>query len=81
MKQPRAQHLKMIGVREVRDINQTMFLHLIRERQPISRADIAKATGLRPGTVSAIVNRLIREKLVYEGVEGPSTGGRPRGHS
>jgi len=77
MKQPRAQHLKMIGVREVRDINQTMFLHLIRERQPISRADIAKATGLRPGTVSAIVNRLIKEKLVYEGVEGPSTGGRP----
>lgn len=77
MKHQRAQHLKMIGVREVRDINQTMFLHLIRERQPISRADIAKATGLRPGTVSAIVNRLIREKLVYEGVEGPSTGGRP----
>jgi predicted NBD/HSP70 family sugar kinase len=77
MKQPHAQHLKMIGVREVRDINQTMFLHLIRERQPISRADIAKATGLRPGTVSAIVNRLIKEKLVYEGVEGPSTGGRP----
>lgn len=76
MKQ-RAQNLKMIGVRDVRDINQTVFLHLIRERQPISRADIAKATGLRPGTVSAIVNRLIKEKLVYEGVEGPSTGGRP----
>jgi len=77
MKQRGPQHLKMIGVREVRDINQTVFLHLIRERQPISRADIAKATGLRPGTVSAIVNRLIKEKLVYEGVEGPSTGGRP----
>ena len=77
MKQRGPQHLKMIGVRDVRDINQTVFLHLIRERQPISRADIAKATGLRPGTVSAIVNRLIREKLVYEGVEGPSTGGRP----
>lgn len=69
--------MKMIGVRDVRDINQTVFLHLIRERQPISRADIAKATGLRAGTVSAIVNRLIKEKLVYEGVEGPSTGGRP----
>ncbi len=67
----------MIGVRDLRDINQTVFLHLIRERQPISRADIVKATGLRPGTVSAIVNRLIKEKLVYEGVEGPSSGGRP----
>lgn len=77
MKRQGAQNLKMIDMRDVRDINQTVFLHLIRERQPISRADIAKATGLRPGTVSAIVNRLIKEKLVYEGVEGPSSGGRP----
>jgi hypothetical protein len=67
----------MVGVRDLRDVNQTVFLHLIRERQPISRADIVKATGLQPGTVSAIVNRLIRENLVYEGVEGPSSGGRP----
>jgi hypothetical protein len=77
MKRPDAQNLKMVGVRDLRDVNQTIFLHLIRERQPISRADIVKATGLQPGTVSAIVNRLIREKLVYEGVEGPSSGGRP----
>jgi predicted NBD/HSP70 family sugar kinase len=77
MKRHGAKNLKMIGVRDLRDINQTIFLHLIRERQPLSRADIVKATGLRPGTVSAIVNRLIREKLVYEGVEGPSSGGRP----
>ncbi len=67
----------MVGVRDVRDINQTMFLHLIRERQPVSRAELAKATGLRAGTVSAIVNRLIQERLVYEGVAGPSSGGRP----
>lgn len=68
---------KMVGVNDVRDINQTVFLHLIRERQPISRADIAKYTGLRPGTVSAIVNRLIKNNLVFEGTEGPSSGGRP----
>lgn len=73
----RAKEFKMVGVNDVRDINQTVFLHLIRERQPISRADIAKYTGLRPGTVSAIVNRLIKNNLVYEGTEGPSSGGRP----
>ena len=67
---------KMIGVHDVRDINQSVFLHLIRKRQPISRADIAKLTGLRAGTVSAIVNRLIKSDLVYEGTEGPSSGGR-----
>jgi predicted NBD/HSP70 family sugar kinase len=77
MKRHSTDKLKMIGVRDLRDINQTIFLHLIRERQPISRADIVKATGLQPGTVSAIVNRLIKEQLIYEGVEGPSSGGRP----
>ena len=77
MKRQGTHHVKMIGVRDLRDINQTIFLHLIRDRQPISRADIVKATGLQPGTVSAIVNRLIKQKLIYEGVEGPSSGGRP----
>ncbi|HQZ81886.1 MAG TPA: ROK family transcriptional regulator [Pyrinomonadaceae bacterium] len=69
--------IRMVGVNDIRDINQTIFLHLIREQQPISRADIAKQTGLRAGTVSAIVNRLIKGGLVHEGTEGPSTGGRP----
>lgn len=73
----KSKEFRMVGVNDVRDINQTVFLHLIRERQPISRADIAKFTGLRPGTVSAIVNRLIKNGLVYEGTEGPSSGGRP----
>jgi predicted NBD/HSP70 family sugar kinase len=67
----------MVGVNDIRDINQMIFLHLIREKQPISRAVISKHTGLRAGTVSAIVNRLIKTGLVYEGTEGPSSGGRP----
>lgn len=77
MKNTRKNGFKMVDVHDVRDINQTVFLHLIRERQPISRADITKYTGLRAGTVSAIVNRLIKNNLVYEGTEGPSSGGRP----
>jgi hypothetical protein len=46
MKRDGTHHVKMIGVHDLRDINQTIFLHLIRDRQPISRADIVKATGL-----------------------------------
>ena len=80
MKGEKRNSYKMIDVHDVRDINQTVFLHLIRERQPISRADIAKFTGLRAGTVSAIVNRLIKNNLVYEGTEGPSSGGRRPKH-
>jgi predicted NBD/HSP70 family sugar kinase len=77
MKRNGAAEFRMVGVEDIRDINQTIFLHVIREKQPISRADIAKHTGLRAGTVSAIVNRLIKNGLVYEGTEGPSSGGRP----
>ncbi|HEY8558873.1 MAG TPA: ROK family transcriptional regulator [Pyrinomonadaceae bacterium] len=80
MREPKRNSFKMVDVHDVRDINQTIFLHLIRERQPISRADIAKYTGLRAGTVSAIVNRLIKNNFVYEGTEGPSSGGRPPKH-
>ena len=69
-------NVKIVDVNDVRNINQTVLLHLIRERQPISRVDIARITGLRPGTISSIVNRLIRKGVIYEGAEGPSSGGR-----
>jgi predicted NBD/HSP70 family sugar kinase len=68
--------LKIVDVNDVRNINQTVLLHLIRERQPISRVEIAKLTGLRPGTISSIVNRLIKKGVIFEGAEGPSSGGR-----
>lgn len=76
MKTEKTQKLKMVDIHDIRDINQTLLLHLIREKQPISRAEIAKVTELRPGTVSAIVNRLIQKGVIYEGAEGPSSGGR-----
>jgi predicted NBD/HSP70 family sugar kinase len=76
MKIEKTQKLKMVDIHDIRDINQTLLLHLIREKQPISRAEIAKVSGLRPGTVSSIVNRLIQKGVIYEGAEGPSSGGR-----
>src|ERR1700690_1379944 len=68
--------LHMLGVEDVRETNELKLLHVIRDRQPISRADLVKATGLRAGTVSVIVNRLIRNSVVHEGDEAPSSGGR-----
>lgn len=76
MRTEKTQKLKMVDIHDIRNINQTLLLHLIREKQPISRAEIAKVSGLRPGTVSAIVNRLIQKGVIYEGAEGPSSGGR-----
>lgn len=76
VKLQRSGNLKIVDINDVRNINQTVLLHLIRERQPISRVDIARMTGLRPGTISSIVNRLIRKGVIFEGAAGPSSGGR-----
>lgn len=76
MRLTKRQDLKIVDINDIRNINQTVLLHLIRERQPISRVDIARMTGLRPGTISSIVNRLIRKGAIFEGAEGPSSGGR-----
>lgn len=62
---------------DVRETNELKLLHIIRDRQPISRVDLVKATGLRAGTVSVIVNRLLHASVVHEGELAPSSGGRP----
>ena len=58
-----------------RRINRDIVLELIRTAQPISRADLARRSGLQRSTVSQIVEQLIREKWVREG----SLASAPRG--
>lgn len=58
-----------------RDINRRIVLNLIRDRQPISRAELARISGLQRSTVSLIIEDLIAGAWV---VEGP-TGRLPRG--
>jgi predicted NBD/HSP70 family sugar kinase len=60
----------------IRDINRQIVLNYVREREPISRAEIARETDLQRSTVSAIVEALTAEGLVEEVGEGESTGGR-----
>jgi len=50
----------------VRNINRGNILHCIRERQPISRAEIARVTRLNKTTVSSIVAGLLKENLLNE---------------
>src|SRR5579862_868058 len=59
----------------VRDINRRIVLNLIRTRHPISRADLARVSGLQRSTVSSIVEQLIEERWVLYG----ATGRLPRG--
>ena len=60
----------------IRDINRQIVLNYVREREPISRAEIARETQLQRSTISAIVEDLTSEGLVEEVGEGESTGGR-----
>src|SRR4051812_20056261 len=60
----------------IRDINRQIVLNYVRERGPISRAEIAQEIALQRSTVSLIVEELKSGGLIEE-VPGESTGGRP----
>jgi predicted NBD/HSP70 family sugar kinase len=60
----------------IRDINRQIVLNYVREREPISRAEIAGQTGLQRSTVSLIVDDLIRDGFIEETGVGASNGGR-----
>ncbi|MGI9105404.1 MAG: ROK family transcriptional regulator [Pyrinomonadaceae bacterium] len=60
----------------IRDINRQIVLNYVRDREPISRAEIARETALQRSTISTIVEDLEAEGLIEEIGEGESTGGR-----
>jgi N-acetylglucosamine repressor len=60
----------------IRDINRQIVLNYVREREPISRAEIARETALQRSTISTIIEELQAYGLVEEIGAGESTGGR-----
>ena len=60
----------------IRDINRQIVLNYVRDRSPISRAEIARQTELHRSTVSVIVDELAAEGTIEEIGAGISTGGR-----
>jgi predicted NBD/HSP70 family sugar kinase len=60
----------------MRDINRQIVLNHVREREQISRAEIARATAMQRSTVSEIIDWLIVDGLIEEIGKGESTGGR-----
>jgi predicted NBD/HSP70 family sugar kinase len=63
-----------------REINRQIALNLVRSKQPISRAELARLMGVRRGAVSRLVKDLIRAKAVFEGAKGESKRGRKPRH-
>src|SRR5690349_16109672 len=59
-----------------RNINRGVVLNLIRRRQPVSRADLARVSGLQRSTISLITEQLMREKWIVYGPVGRLPRGR-----
>ena len=59
-----------------RDINRDLVLELIRSMQPISRVDLARASGLQPSTISSIVEQLLGERSLRDGAIVKTARGR-----
>ncbi len=62
--------------RQTRRSNVELVLRTIHESGPLSRADVARATGLTRTSISDLVEGLIGDALVVEAGTGPSTGGK-----
>ncbi|MES2179393.1 MAG: ROK family transcriptional regulator [Gemmatimonadota bacterium] len=61
-----------------RDVNRRIVLNLIREYQPISRADLARRMKVRRGTLTPLVRELIETGIVFEkGTAATARGRRP----
>ena len=62
-----------------REINRQIALNLVREHQPISRADLARRMEIGRGMVTALIGELLEEGAIVEGatVDAPR-GRRPK---
>ena len=61
----------------VNDVNDSMLLHLVKERGPLARIDIVRITRLDPSTISRITARLIESRLIRESTfEGEIKSGK-----
>jgi N-acetylglucosamine repressor len=60
-----------------RDVNRQIALNLIREHQPLSRADLARLMGVRRNVVTALVTDLVDAESVVERASTEVRRGRP----
>ena len=61
---------------QTRAHNAGLVLRALYDHGPISRADVARMTGLTRTTVGEVVSELIEDRMAREIGRGPSTGGK-----
>jgi len=78
-RKPNLADVKAAGHDMLRVVNRRILLSILSDRQPISRAEIAKISGLNKATISAITSELLRDRCIVEQGAGQTTpiGGKP----
>ncbi len=64
-------------ISQIRGANRALVLQTLRKFPQISRAELARRTGLSEGAVSRIAAELLQERFILEQGAENSTGGRP----
>jgi N-acetylglucosamine repressor len=70
--------MKLVNINneKMKEINLKVVLNSIRQKEPISRKELAELVGLTSSSITNIVNRLIKEGYLIETGSGESNGGR-----
>ena len=78
-RKPNLAALRAAGHDMLRLVNRRILLSIISDRQPISRAEIAKLSGLNKATVSTITSEMLKDRCIVEDGLGQTTpiGGKP----
>src|SRR4051794_25248401 len=79
-RKPNLEDVKAAGHDTLRLVNSRILLNILSDRQPISRAELAKISGLNKATVSMITSDLLKDRyIVEEDGTGRTTpiGGKP----
>src|SRR5206468_12088632 len=78
-RKPNLSDVKAAGHDMLRLVNRRILLNILSDRQPISRAEIAKISGLNKATISTITSELLKDQCIIEEGSGRTTpiGGKP----
>jgi predicted NBD/HSP70 family sugar kinase len=81
-RKPNLADVKRAKHNTLRMVNRRILLSLIADRQPVSRADLARLSGMNKATVSTIMSDLLSDMQIIEDGMGATTpsGGKPPTH-
>ena len=78
-RKPNLNDVKAASHDMLRLVNRRLLLNILSDKQPISRAEIAKISGLNKATISTITGELLKDSCIIEEGAGKTTpiGGKP----